>query len=140
MWRYEHSVCYVLIWKSSKFATFIRRYSNFLKYWLLTEIPEKRTTKKEKRLKREVAIAKRIVPHVNTVNYLHITQISKHPALQKIKFNVSKIKNSCFNPFLANVLILYPLKTPENQRFSGVFRGYKMKTLAWNGLKSWTRD
>ena len=25
--------------------------------------------------------------------------------------------------FLANIPILYPLKTPENQRFSGVFRG-----------------
>ena len=84
----------------------------------------------EKRLKREAAIAKRIVLHVNIVNYLHINQISKQPALQKIKFNVSKINKSCFNPFLANVPILYPLKTPENQRFSGVFRGYKMKTLA----------
>ena len=29
-----------------------------------------------------------------------------------------------------------PLKTPENQRFSGVFRGYKMGTLARNGLKN----
>ena len=38
------------------------------------------------------------------------------------------------NPFLANVPILYPLKTPENQRFSDVFRGYKMGTLARNGL------
>ena len=38
------------------------------------------------------------------------------------------------NPFLANVHILYPLKTPENQRFSGVFRGYKMGTLAGNEL------
>ena len=27
------------------------------------------------------------------------------------------------NPFLANVSILYPLKTPENLWFSGVFRG-----------------
>ena len=39
-----------------------------------------------------------------------------------------------FNPFLANVPILYPLNTPENHRFSGVFRGYKMETLARNGL------
>ena len=30
--------------------------------------------------------------------------------------------------------ILHPLKTPENRRFSGVFRGYKMGTLAGNGL------
>ena len=36
--------------------------------------------------------------------------------------------------FLANVFILYPLKTPENQRFSSVFRGYKMGTTAKNGL------
>ena len=38
------------------------------------------------------------------------------------------------HPFLANVPTLYPLKTPENQRFSGVLRGYKMGTLARNGL------
>ena len=36
--------------------------------------------------------------------------------------------------FLANDPILYPLKTPENLWFSGVFRGYKMGTLARNGL------
>ena len=40
------------------------------------------------------------------------------------------------NPFLANVPILYPLKTPENQKFSGVFRGYKIWTLARNGLRN----
>ena len=40
-----------------------------------------------------------------------------------------------FNPFLANVPILYPLKTPENLWFSGVFRGYKMGTLARNRLR-----
>ena len=34
------------------------------------------------------------------------------------------------NQFLANVLILYPLKTSENQRFSDVYREYKMGTLA----------
>ena len=27
----------------------------------------------------------------------------------------------------------YPLKTPENQKYSDVFRGYKNNTLAWNG-------
>ena len=37
------------------------------------------------------------------------------------------------NPFLANVPILYPLKTPENQRFPDVW-GYKMGTLARNRL------
>ena len=43
------------------------------------------------------------------------------------------------NLFLANVPILYPLKTPENQRFSGVFRGYKMGTLTRNGLNNLIR-
>ena len=31
------------------------------------------------------------------------------------------------NPFLAHVPILYPLKTPENQRFSGVLGDIKWK-------------
>ena len=39
-----------------------------------------------------------------------------------------------FNLFLANVSISYPLKTPENQSFTGVSRGYKMGALPKNGL------
>ena len=39
-----------------------------------------------------------------------------------------------YNPFLANVPNLYPLKTLENLWFSGVFRGYEMGTLTRNGL------
>ena len=31
------------------------------------------------------------------------------------------------NQFLTNAPILYPLKTPENKRLSGVFRGYEWK-------------
>ena len=47
---------------------------------------------------------------------------------------------STFNPLLANVPILYPLKTPKNQKFSGVFRGgYKMAKLARNGLMKMLR-
>lgn len=38
------------------------------------------------------------------------------------------------NPFLANVTIFYPLKTPENLWFSYVFRGCKMRALVRNGL------
>ena len=46
-----------------------------------------------------------------------------------------RTKAPFINPFLANAPILcIPLKTPENQRFSGVFRGYEMGILAWNGL------
>ena len=37
------------------------------------------------------------------------------------------------NAFLTNVSILYPLKTTEQQRCSGVLRGYKMGTVARNG-------
>ena len=38
------------------------------------------------------------------------------------------------NSFPANAPILYCLETPENLRFSGIFRGYKIGTLAGNGL------
>ena len=40
------------------------------------------------------------------------------------------------NLFLADVPILYPLETPENQMFSGVFRGYKTGKLARKGLSN----
>ena len=40
------------------------------------------------------------------------------------------------NAFQANVPILYSLKTPKNQSFSGVFRGYEMRTLGLNGLNN----
>ena len=43
-------------------------------------------------------------------------------------------KTSHFNPFLVNVLILYPLKTQENLWLSGAFSEYKIGTLAKNGL------
>ena len=42
--------------------------------------------------------------------------------------------DSFFSPFQARVPILYPLKTPENLSFSGVFRGYKMEALVRNEL------
>ena len=55
----------------------------------------------------------------------------------KLDWSVYKVSiaRTAFNPYLASVPILYPLKTPENLWFSGVFRGYKMGTLARNGLK-----
>ena len=65
---------------------------------------------------------------LNKENYLSVS----------VLFHVSKIfERIVFNPFLANVPILCPLKTPENFWFSGVFRGYKMGTLARNGLTKW---
>ena len=39
------------------------------------------------------------------------------------------------NAFLVKVPILYPMKTLEKQRFSDVFKGYKMETLARNELR-----
>ena len=36
----------------------------------------------------------------------------------------------CLNPFQANVLFLYLLKTSENLWFSDVFRAYRKRTLA----------
>ena len=38
--------------------------------------------------------------------------------------NIFKELQCGFNPFLANILILTPLKTPENQRFSVVLKKY----------------
>ena len=39
-----------------------------------------------------------------------------------------------FMPFLANVPVLYPLKTPENLWFPGIFREYRPGPLAGNEL------
>ena len=35
-----------------------------------------------------------------------------------------------------HVLFLYPLKTPENQRFPDVFRGYIKRSVVQNDLMS----
>ena len=42
------------------------------------------------------------------------------------------ILNIFINPFQANVLFLYPLKTSENLRFSDVFRGIEREY--WPGM------
>ena len=46
-----------------------------------------------------------------------------------VRKNNAKSNEWLFNPFLANVPILY-------QKFSGVFREYKIETLAKNGLSN----
>ena len=51
-----------------------------------------------------------------------------------ILFSRVILRRRQINPFQANVPILYPLKTPENLWCFGVFRGYKMRALARNGL------
>ena len=45
-----------------------------------------------------------------------------------IHFITSKLEKYFVNPFAANVLILYPLKTQEHHWFSVVFRRVKMGT------------
>ena len=42
------------------------------------------------------------------------------------------------NSFLFHLLILYPLKKSEIQEFSGVSRGFKLGTLVWNGLRTFS--
>ena len=42
------------------------------------------------------------------------------------------------NPFHATGLFWYPLKTSENLWFSDVFRGYRKRPVARNGLKTWS--
>ena len=44
--------------------------------------------------------------------------------------SLTEIGREWVNPFLLKVAILYLTKTTENQRFSGVFRRYKIGTLA----------
>ena len=40
------------------------------------------------------------------------------------------------NPFHATGLFLYPLETSEKLWFSDVFRGYRKRLVAWNGLST----
>ena len=51
-----------------------------------------------------------------------------------IKTHTMTYSDYRLNPFLANVPILYLLKTPENLWFSVVFRGYQIGILARNRL------
>ena len=44
------------------------------------------------------------------------------------------MKMFMMDPFHANDLFLYPLKTSENLWFSDVFRGYRKRPMARNGL------
>ena len=46
----------------------------------------------------------------------------------------SNMKHVNVNPFHANILFPYLLKTSEIQRFSDIFREYRNGTLTWKGL------
>ena len=45
-----------------------------------------------------------------------------------------KAADNFISPLHATGLFLYPLKASENQRFSDVFKGYRKRPVAWNGL------
>ena len=49
-----------------------------------------------------------------------------------ILYHLQHLKH--FNPFHANDLFWYSLKTSENLWFSDVFRGHQKRSVAWNGL------
>ena len=49
------------------------------------------------------------------------------PQAENLRWSFFKIK-----PFSTNVPLLYPLKTSEILRFSGVFRGYGSEILVEN--------
>ena len=65
----------------------------------------------------------------------------RHPHAVKITLPTLKIFSlsiQCFyylDVFQGNVPFLYPINTPENQRFSDVFRGYRNETLARDWVK-----
>ena len=61
----------------------------------------------------------KFVPKTHYTFLVHITKIQK--ILWRPPGNVY--------PFHATVLLLYPLKTIENPRFSDGFRGYRMKSI-----------
>ena len=50
-------------------------------------------------------------------------------------FNDTGLKVSClYNPFNDTGLFLYPLKISEGQRFSDIFREYRKRLVAWDGI------
>ena len=65
---------------------------------------------------------------------LTVSRLNEYRIIALIIKVIWKLFIGILNPFLAYAPLLYPLKTPEKQRPSGVFRGYKMETLARNGL------
>ena len=52
--------------------------------------------------------------------------------------NIKDIKcvfvRNFISPFYATLILLYPIKTSENQRFLDIFKGCRKRSLAWNRL------
>ena len=85
----------------------------------------------------------KILEHANFFCYDALVTFNVNPVSQNI-FKISN-KNTetmtqwvflcpklalLVKPSLVDALFLYPLKTPENQRFSDVFRGYRKRPVA----------
>ena len=66
------------------------------------------------------------------IRFIHFSGVSTVDFEQEVINNWVTL--FLFNTFLANFLILYSLKTPENLWFLGVFRGYKTAILARSGI------
>ena len=81
-------------------------------------------------IKIEHADANNTLGVIGIITTVTTQNILKDDLKQRIySFTHGNIGLKWINPFHANVLFLYPLKTPENQRFSDVFRGYRNRTL-----------
>ena len=71
----------------------------------------------------------------STISLMYGTNLLPYLLWQNTLSNIYLANLKIFNPSLANVSILYSLKTAENICFSGVFRGYKLRSSWRNGLK-----
>ena len=60
--------------------------------------------------------------------------IFRRPIYSKHSLVQTGVCQLLFNPFHATGLFLYLLKTSENLWFSDVFRGYRKRPVAWDGL------
>ena len=60
--------------------------------------------------------------------------IFRHPYIRIIRLFRTRIFQLLLNPFHAIGLFLYLLKTSENLWFSDIFRAYRKRPVAWNGL------
>ena len=56
-----------------------------------------------------------------------LSKFKKYPWKLIINSNKKRKILSVLNTYLGNATILYSLKTPENQKFCGVFKEYKME-------------
>ena len=74
------------------------------------------------------------------LNSMFSLLLAPYPVKDKVPVIYNFVKwflydwNIGLNPFSTNAPLLNPLNTPENRRFSDVFRGYRNGTLVDNGL------